>query len=371
MSTMQNKVSLVPHAGPVRWGILGTGRIAAEFVRGLRSVPNAQLAAIGSRSTDKAAQFAAAFKAARSHGSYEALVRDPEVDVVYVATPHSRHKDDCLLALAAGKAVLCEKPFAVTAAEAEQVIQAARQHGKFCMEAMWMRFMPAIRRANELVRDGAIGKVRMLTADFGVPARYDPAHRFFNPALGGGALLDRGVYPLALASELFGSPTSLQSAACLAPTGVDEHVAVLLKYGEGQIASISATLTGYAANEAVIIGTQGRITIHEPLCRPDRLTLSQAPAPDDGPPAPDSAKERLKSALRENALLRRARRMLPGRSGSLHVPFQGNGYGHEAEEVGRCLAAGRTESSLMPLNETLAMMRTLDDIRAQWRTGSV
>ncbi|MHB1140945.1 MAG: Gfo/Idh/MocA family protein [Sulfuricaulis sp.] len=364
---MQDTTRLNAHRGHVRWGILGTGWVANEFAKGLRYVPNARLTAVGSRSLDKAEKFAAAFHVPHAHGSYEALVGDTDVDVVYIATPHSRHKTDCLTAFAAGKAVLCEKPFAMDTAEAEQVISAARRHGIFCMEAMWMRFMPTIRKAHEIVRSGAIGQVRMLTADFGVPTVYDPTHRVFNAALGGGALLDRGVYPLSLAFELFGTPTSVRSLAHMTQTGVDEHTSVLLRYADGQIAAISATLSGYAANEAVIIGTEGRLTIHEPLCRPDRITLRKAPLAASSGSGRDSLKQRMKSALKNSAMLRRMHGLLLGRSGNLHVPFEGNGYNHEAAEVGRCLAAGRTESSLMPLDETLEIMRTLDLIRAQWR----
>jgi len=351
---------------PVRWGIVGTGWVANEFAKGLRYVSNAQLTAVGSRSLEKAAKFAGVFHVPHAHGNYEALVNDANVDVVYIATPHSRHKVDCLMAIAAGKAVLCEKPFAINADEAAQIINAARSQGIFCMEAMWMRFMPAIRKALEIVRSGAIGRVRMLTADFGVPTVYDPANRAFNAALGGGALLDRGVYALSLALELFGAPTAVQSSVHMAQTGVDEHASVLLQHADGQIAAISATLSGYAANEAVIVGTEGRLTIHEPFCRPDRITLRKAPHIVGGGSEHDSLKQRIKSALKNSAMIRRLHGLRPGRSGSLYVPYTGNGYCHEAAEVGRCLAAGLTESSLMPLDETLEIMRTLDLIRAQW-----
>ena len=352
--------------GPVRWGILGTGRVAGDFAQGLRSVPDARLTAVGSRTQAAADRFAAAFPGARAHGSYAALAADAEVDAVYVATPHSRHREDSLLVLAAGKALLCEKPFATNAGEAEEVVRAARAAGLFCMEAMWMRFIPAMLKALELARSGVIGEVRMMTADFGAPADPDPSNRFFNPALGGGALLDRGIYPVSLASQLFGAPSQVESVLQRTKSGVDEHCAALLRHPGGQIAVISATLTGYAANEAVIIGTQGRITIHEPLCRPERISLRRAPAAGAaaGPP---SARQRLKSALRNHPLLRAARDLVPGRSGTIRVPYAGNGYGHEAAEVGRCLAAGLLESERMPLDETLSILRTLDLIRAASR----
>lgn len=363
---MSNTVKLNARRGPVRWGILGTGWVANEFAKGLRYVPNAQLTAVGSRSLEKATKFADIFHVSHAHGSYEALVADTDVDVVYIATPHSRHKTDCLKAFGAGKAVLCEKPFATDASEAEQVIEIARGRGLFCMEAMWMRFIPAIRKAHEIIRSGAIGEVRMLTADFGVPTVYDPANRVFNKALGGGALLDRGVYPLSLAFQLFGAPTEIRSSSNMMHAGVDEHTSALLRYADGQIAVISATLTGYAANEAVIIGTEGRLTIHEPFCRPDRITLRKAPHGGGSGTDNDSLKQCIKSALKNNSMVRRMHGLLFGQSGSMNIPHEGNGYNHEAAEVGRCLLAGETESSLMPLDETLEIMRTLDLIRAPW-----
>jgi len=358
--------------GPIRWGILGTGRIAGEFARGLRFVPGAHLGAVGSRTSASADSFARAFGVPRAHPSYEALVSDSGVEVVYVATPHSRHKADCLLALAAGKAVLCEKPFAVDAGEAEAIVREARQRKLFCMEAMWMRFIPAVRRAQKLIAQGAIGEPRMLSADFGAPTVFDAESRFFNAALGGGALLDRGVYALSLAQLLFGAPVEVLSAANMTATGVDEHTAVVLRHAGGQIASLTASLTGYGSNQAVVVGTQGRLTLHEPFFRPDRLTVTAATVVGaDAPSASaDSFKQRLKAQLKQNPLLRRARSFLTSGAGGQSVPFLGNGYAHEAEEVGRCLTAGLLESERMSLDDSVALMRTLDQVRQLWGGAS-
>jgi predicted dehydrogenase len=250
------------------------------------------------------------------------------------------------------------------AREAKAVIAVARQQGLFCMEAMWMQFIPGMQRALELIRAGAIGEPRMLTADFGYPTAYDPEGRSFNAALGGGAMLDRGVYSLALAWRLFGRPDSVNAISTLGPTGVDEHSSAIIKYPGGEIAMLSATLTGYATNEAVIVGTAGRLTIHEPFCRPDRLTIAQTPkvAFEEHPLAEPSLKERLRSSR----FARRVRRLLPGRAKTIHVPYTGNGFNYEALEVVRCLAGGRLESPVWPLDQTVGVMQTLDLIRSRW-----
>ena len=350
-------------ARAIGWGILGTGAAAEEFATGLRHAGDSELVAVGSRSEEAGRRFAGASGARRAWASYEDLVKDPQVDVVYIASPSFLHREHCLLALRAGKAVLCEKPFAMSADEAREVISFARQRRLFCMEAMWMHFLPGMRRAIELVRGGAIGEPRALIADFGFPTAYDAQSRFYSPALGGGALLDRGVYPLSLAWQLFGRPVEVEARCAQAPTGVDEHTAAILKYPAGQIAMLSATLVGYGGNEATILGTAGRITIHEPLCRPDMLTVSHAPR--EGTGRGGGRLSSLKHRLRSNALVRRLRRLLPGRTRSVHVPYVGNGYNYEADEVVHCLRSGATESSLWSLDHTAGVMATLDLVRAR------
>jgi predicted dehydrogenase len=347
--------------GSIRWGIMGTGRAAIEFSRGLRFAHGAELTAVGSRSAETAAEFARRFGTVKAWPSYDELVRDPSIDVVYIATPHTSHKDHCLLALGAGKAVLCEKPFTATANEAQQVIAYARHQKLFCMEAMWMHFLPAMQKAIELIRAGAIGEPRIISADFGVPAIFDPKGRVFNAALGGGALMDRGVYPLALAWRLFGGPSNIEAMSTSTSSNVDEHSAVLLKYPGGQMAMLAATLSAYAANEAVVMGTEGRITIHEPLCRPDRLTISRAPMPTSD--AAWAARTGLKDRLRSNPMLRRLRHILPKRAKTMYVPYVGNGYNYEASEVGRCLNAGAIESPVWSLDQTAGVMQSVDLIR--------
>ncbi len=316
----------------IRWGIMGTGQIAKKFATGLTVLPEAELVAVGSRTAAAANKFADMFGVPHRHGSYEALVDDAGVDVVYVSTPHSLHKENSLLCLQAGKAVLCEKPFTINAAEAEAVIQFARQQQLFLMEAMWTRFIPLMVKVRQLLADGVIGRVRMLVADLGFRAAFDPHHRLFKPELGGGALLDVGIYPVSLASLLFGSPTRITGMAHLGQTGVDEQTAVILGYDQDQLATLYAAIRTDTPGEALLMGSRGRIRIHAPMFRPTYMTLSVAGQTDE----------------------------------LIEVPLEGNGYNYEAIEVMNCLRAGQLESETMPLDETLAIMKTMDQIRAQW-----
>ncbi|BAU44410.1 Gfo/Idh/MocA family protein [Leptolyngbya sp. O-77] len=364
----------------IRWGILGTGYISRAFAEGLRPLPGAQLVAIASRTLSSAQQFAREFGVAKAYGSYGELVQDAEVDVVYIGTPNSRHRDDCLLCLGAGKPVLCEKPFALNAREAGEVIEFARKQHLFCMEAMWMRFLPLVQRVRQMVQSGAIGEVCTLTAEFGYPAAFDPSSRLFNRELGGGALLDRGVYPLSLAYFLLGEPESVVSQAAIATTGVDEQSSYLLKYAGGQLAMLSANLRTYASNEAVITGTRGQIRIHAPFYKPHQLSVATFAAAGNGSSQasggnrPSSLKQTITSAVQDNSLLQRLYlqfgdpflKRLRQPTKTILEPYAGNGYGYEAAEVMRCLRSGEIESRIMPLDETLAIQKTMDEMRRQW-----
>ncbi|HOI56707.1 MAG TPA: Gfo/Idh/MocA family oxidoreductase [Phycisphaerae bacterium] len=317
----------------IRWGVLGCGKIARKVATAVNFADGAELAAVASRGLEKAEAFAAEFSAGRAHGSYEALADDPDVDVIYVATPHAMHAEHAQLALEAGKAVLCEKPFAVNAAQARAVIDLARRRKLFLMEAMWTRFLPTLVRTRELIAEGAIGEVRLVAADFGFRSDVDPTSRLFDPALGGGALLDVGVYPVSLASMLFGGePTDVAALADVGSTGVDEQSAYVLKYPGGRMASLFAAVRTFSPMEATIMGTTGHIRLHTAWWCGKKLSL-----------CPRGGQEQL-----------------------FELPHACNGYEGEVAEVVRCLRQGLTESTVVPLDETLAVMRTLDRIRAQW-----
>jgi dihydrodiol dehydrogenase / D-xylose 1-dehydrogenase (NADP) len=320
-------------ADTIRWGIMGTGNIAHRFAEGLSALPDAEIIAVGSRTEDRADAFGEEFGVPHRHGSYEALANDPEVAVIYIATPHAMHREDCLLCLGAGKAVLCEKPLTINAREAEEVIRVARGERRFLMEAMWTRFIPAMSRVREWLATGAVGEVRMVQASFGFRAEPPGVGRLFDLSLGGGALLDVGVYPVSFASMVFGGPPErITSFAQMGESGVDEQAAMVLGYAGGALALLSCAIRTQTPHEAHILGTEGRIRVHAPFWCPTAVTLSVS-GRDDFP---------------------------------VELPLQGNGYNWEAAEVMACLRGGRTESSLMPLDESLAIMQTMDAIRAQW-----
>ena len=266
--------------GRLNWGILGLGVIARHFATALAATPGARIAAVGSREQAKADAFAAEFGAARAHGSYEALAADPEVEAVYIATPHPMHAANALLCLRHGKAVLLEKPFTLNAPEAEEVVALARERRLFLMEAMWTRFFPLMARLRAMVADGAIGDPRMVVADFGYRAPFDPQRRHLNPELGGGGLLDVGIYPLSFASMFFGAPEQVTGVAEIGRTGVDEQAALALRYGKGRVAAITTGVSTATPHEAWLMGTEGRIRIHPPWFIPRAMTLTR-PGSDD------------------------------------------------------------------------------------------
>ncbi|MFF3250663.1 Gfo/Idh/MocA family protein [Actinacidiphila glaucinigra] len=315
----------------VRWGILATGGIAASFAEDLRELKDdAEIVAVGSRRLDSARAFADRFGIPRAYGSWTELADDEGVDVVYVATPHSAHRVAAGLCLRAGRSVLCEKPFTVNAVEARELADLARTHGRFLMEAMWTYCNPVVRRLTELVADGAIGEVRSVHADFGLAGPFDPGHRLLDPALGGGALLDLGVYPVSFAHLLLGEPDEVQAWAHLTEDGVDDNTGMLLGYDSGAMAVLSCSLTADTARTAVVTGSAGRIEVPAGFFYPDRFVLRREGREPEEFGAPDDG-------LR--------------------------GLQHEAAEVMRCLRAGERESPLVPLEGSLAVMRTLDTVR--------
>ncbi len=316
----------------IRWGIIGTGKIAKAFAVDLAVLPDAELVAIGSRSIESANRFADTFDVPHRYASYQALTNAPDIDVVYIATPHALHKENSLLCLEAGKAVLCEKPLTINATEAESIINYARAKKLFLMEAMWTRYIPLIVKLRELLAKDVIGEVQILVAGLGKVEPFNPEYYVFDPHLGGGILLDAGVYPVSLASMVFGPPVKITGIAHLSKTGVDEQAAIILGYDQGQLATLYMSLKTNIPPGMTLMGSKGRIRIHPPIFNPTQLTLSLTGQDDE----------------------------------IIEMPFRGNGLNYEAIEVMHCLRAGKLESDIMPLDETLTTMRTLDQIRAQW-----
>jgi predicted dehydrogenase len=315
----------------IRWGILGTGRIAHDFAAGLRNAPGAVLAAVGSRTQESAQAFAAEFGATAAYGSYEELAQAPDVDIIYIGTPHPMHADNAKLALRGGKAVLCEKPFTMNLREAEEVVALARAGNRFLMEAMWTRFMPALAEVRRIMASGEIGTVTQVHADFGVPATTDPGHRVNNRALGGGALLDLGIYPLSIACALLGKATSVQAQAIMGETGVDLSTAFTMQHEGATLSVCSCSIRARSSCELIVSGTRGSVRMHRMFHMATQLTVE----------------------------------LQDGSSRTIAAPWLGNGYTHEAIEAGRCLREGLIEHPLMTHAETLSLMTLLDSIRAQ------
>lgn len=311
----------------VRWGIIGPGRIASLVIKDFPYVEGAEAVAVASRSTERAQAFATHHGLARAYGSYQEIMADESVDAVYIATPHPQHHAIALAAIAAGKAALVEKTFTATVAGAEQVIAAARQRQVYVMEAMWTRFQPAIVAARALIDDGAIGEVRQLQVDLGVDRPYDPSDRLFDPAQGGGAMLDLGVYVVSFAQYFLGTPDRMEVSGSLAPTGVDAEAGLLLGYGDGRVATLLISLKHHTPGAARIQGTNGWIEVPPRFHHPHRIVLHRRGRDPE----------------------------------TINKPPLGTGYSHELIEVTERVRAGATESAIMPLQDTLAVQRILNE----------
>jgi predicted dehydrogenase len=308
---------------PIRWGILGTGWIAEMFVTDLRAT-GIEIAAVGSRSQASADAFGSRFDIASRHPSYEALVADPDVDAIYVATPHPMHAENALLAIAAGKHVLIEKPFTLNAGEAAGVAEAARRAGVVVLEAMWTRFLPSMVRIREIIAAGTLGEVRTLIADHDQLLPSDPEHRINNPDLGGGALLDLG--------DLFGAPSSVTAKGDKTATGVDRQVALILEHDGGAISVLHTALDTQGSNTATIVGTEGRIEIDSVWYTQTGFTVYAG----------------------DGEVLERYDEKVVSR-----------GMQFQAWELERVVAESRGESELLPIDESVAVMAVLDEARRQ------
>lgn len=307
-----------------RWGIAGTGWMAAAFLDDFAHVPDAELVAVGSRTLERASAFAA------ERGGVAMTYADvvaADLDVLYIATPHPQHRDLALAAIAHGTPVLVEKSLTATLEGAREVVAAARESGVFCMEAMWTRLQPAVLAARELVAAGEIGEVTSVHADFGAHRVYDPVHRLFAPELGGGAVLDLGVYCISIAQHFLGTPSRVTATGSLFPSGTDASASLLLTYDDGRGATLAASLQATTGRRATLVGTRGSIEIGPEFYRPTQLVVRR-----EGDPAE-----------------------------VLDLPAVGLGYSHEVVHVGECLAEGLTESPVVPLDDTLVVQWVMQE----------
>lgn len=299
----------------------------------MRLTESGHVVAVGSRQIETATQFATELGLANAHGTYESLVADPDVEAIYVATPHPMHYANARLALEAGKAVLVEKPFTMNGEEAQDLVSVARRTGQFLMEAMWTRFLPHTVEIRRLVSEGALGEIVAVEADHGQWFPKDPEHRLFAPELGGGALLDLGVYTVSFASMLLGTPQRIVSLIQPAFTGVDAETSMIFGYARGAQAILTCTSSAVTPTRASITGTEARIEVDPKFYAPTSFTLVRR----------DGERERHEP------------------------PYHGHGLRHEAEEVARCVRGGLKESPLLPLDESIAIMETMDAVLAGGR----
>lgn len=315
----------------LKWGILGTGRMADIFVTELIQLPEAHVVAVGSRTQKNAETFGVKFHIPERFGSYSDLVDQSSADIIYVATPHPFHKDNTILALEAGKHVLCEKPFAIHAGEAESMVTVARTRGLFLMDALWIRFTPLMQWLKESLEKGILGKPGIFSGAFGYAMDFDPQSRVFNPYLGGGALLDVGIYPLSTSVWIMGNPTETVSLATLGRSGIDERTGILMKTADGKLSVLYTAVINRTPYDFTVMGEKGMITVHGPWWHQNSLTIYQG-----------SKKQLVK-----------------------HFPFKNRGYGYMASHVMTCIRNGQTESPIIPHKETLTIMKVMDQIRQQ------
>jgi len=313
------------------WAIMGAGSIAQKFASDLKLLQNANLYAVGSRSAKRAKEFASRFGIEKAYGSYEELVRDKNIDIVYIATYHVYHYPNTILCLNNGKAVLCEKPVAMNKDQCSVMLETAREKKLFFMEALWTNFIPSFRKCKELVDSGAIGKILLIESDFCIKAYYDKEGRLFNPKLGGGSLLDIGIYPVFFALEFAGVPLAIEAFAAHGETKVDESCSILLKHPNDILSVLFCSIVTSGRTEAILHGTKGRIRINREWHVPSSVDL------------------------------------LPEGEKPVHFDFDepGFGYQYEAEEVMNCIEKGLNESPVFGWQKSLNLLSTLDSIRAK------
>ena len=318
----------------INWGILGTGRIAKAFAEGLKSTSNGKLTAVASRTIKKAESFAKDYEVPLFFDSYNLLAKNPEIDAVYIATPHTEHSNNTIICMENGKAVLCEKPFAVNAIQVEKMIEKSKKRNILLMEGMWSRFPPLMGKLRDLIVNNEIGEIRSIHADFGFrPKDRNPNGRLLNPNLAGGSLLDVGIYPISLSFMLNGKPDSFATEWTCGETGVDEQASVIFHYSNGSMAVLHSSIQSDTGQEAFISGTEGTIKIHKQCWKPQIMTLNN---------------------------------WRTGKNKRFENPFIGNGFNYEAEHFGQLLIEGKKESPIMPLSESLEIIKTLDEIRKKW-----
>ena len=314
----------------IKWGIIGLGKIAHKFAQDLTIVNNASLHAVASRNKENAKIFARLYSAKNYYNSYQELVNNTDIDVVYIATPHALHYQHTIMALNAGKAVLCEKAFALNALQVKKMINTAKNQNLFLMEALWTRFIPATKKVLNLINSGCIGEVKLIEANFGFNAPVDKDKRLYNKNLGGGALLDIGIYPILLSLLTLGKPDEIIASACFSDTQIDTINGIVFKYNSGKIATLNSSIVSFSPVEAIIHGQKGYIKMHTPFHHTKLISVGI-----------------------ENDVK------------NYSIDYIGHGYCYEIEEVNMCLINNKKESELLPLSLSVDLINILDNIRSK------
>lgn len=312
----------------IKWGIIGPGKIANKFAADLAISNDSVLYGVASRDLDKAKAFGDKYGATKYYSSYEQLAEDPEIDVIYIATPHVFHYENTMMCLKKGKAVLCEKPMGINANQVEEMLQEAAKQQVFLMEAIWTRFIPATEKMLALLEQNAIGDVLFVHADFGFKGDGNPEGRLLNKKLGGGSLLDIGIYPIYLSLLVLGLPTEIKALARMTATEVDSYCSMLFNYSNDSKAILESTIEAKTPTEACIYGTEGTIKLHSRFHHANKITLTKN-----------------------------------GEDEVFNIGYEGNGYFHEIEEVNNCLIQGLTQSSKLPLRLSLDLIKIIDRVK--------
>lgn len=313
------------------WGIIGLGWIAAKFAEGLKSTSKGRLLAVASRDKKKADAFASLYDVPIAYGSYEEIVKNKEIDIIYIATPHTLHCENTLMCLENKIPVLCEKPFAINSSEVYRMIKKAKENNVFLMEAMWTAFLPSLKKVKQVIETGRLGKIQFIRADFGINPGFNPEGRLFNLNLGGGSLLDVGIYPAFLSLEILGMPLEIKAMGTIGKTGVDENCGFIFKYSGGQICTLFSSIVTRSGIDAVISGEKAKIVMHSLFFMPTTLTLITN----------------------------------DGEITDITPSYTGNGYNYEAEEAMLCLDNKETESRIMSHKKSESLIKILDLIRQE------
>ena len=348
----------------IKVGILGTGFMARAITIGAEFVDDLEITAVASRTQSKADEFSKAFRIESSFGSYAELIKSKSADIIYIATPAERHFQDIMVCIDNGKHVLCEKPLALNAEQVEQIAAAAAAKKLFVMEALWTRFIPAVRKSKDLIEAGKVGDIKLMTFEFHKRLEIKAQTATADSGTGVGALLDLGCYPLSLAQYFKGSPCTIVSATSRYSSGMDSQISAILSYEDGAMAQVSS---GYLsdATRGVISGSKGKIEFLGPLYCPRGLRFTPANIEESAPAGPSGPPSGLKRALLGSSLAHRAKSLISESMDSselLQLPIRGNGYNYELEEVVKCLNLGLQQSPIMPLSDSLESLKTIDSI---------